>query len=94
MAEFLEKCKDTKDGDGTLLDHMLVYWGSGMSNGNAHDRQNVPAVLVGGANGNMKGNRHILAPERTPNGNMLLAVAEKMGVNMDSFGSSTGRVAL
>ena len=61
FAEFLEKLKATKDGDGTLLDHSLLYWGSGMSNGNVHDRSNPPAVLVGGAHGRLKGNRHVVA---------------------------------
>jgi hypothetical protein len=94
MAEFLEKCKDTKDGDGTLLDHMLVYWGSGMSNGNAHDRQNVPAVLVGGANGNMKGNRHIAVEKDTPTANLLLGIAHAAGVEVDKMGASTGKIDL
>ncbi len=56
LAEFLDKLKATPDGDGTLLDHSLLYWGSGMSNGNAHDRNNPPALLVGGAHGRLKGN--------------------------------------
>jgi len=94
MGEFLQKLKDTKDGDGTLLDHSLVYWGSGMSNGNAHDRQNVPAVLVGGANGNMKGNNHIVAPKDTPVANLLLGMAHAAGVEIDSMGPSTGKIDL
>jgi hypothetical protein len=94
MAEFLQKCKDTKDGDGNLLDHMLVYWGSGMSNGNAHDRQNVPAVLVGGANGNMTGNRHIVAVKDTPTANLLLGMAHAGGVEIDKMGPSTGKIDL
>jgi hypothetical protein len=57
FAEFLEKVKNTKDGDGNLLDHSLFYWGSGMSNGNLHDRSNPPTLLVGGAHGRLKGNR-------------------------------------
>jgi hypothetical protein len=57
FSEFLDKLKSTKDADGNLLDHSLLYWGSGMSNGNQHDRSNPPAVLVGGAHGRMKGNR-------------------------------------
>jgi hypothetical protein len=94
MAEFLQKLKDTKDGDGTLLDHSLVYWGSGMSNGNAHDRQNVPAVLVGGANGNMKGNNHIVAEKDTPVANLLLGMAHAAGVDIEKMGPSTGRIDL
>ena len=63
FAEFLDKLKATKEGDGNLLDHSVLYWGSGMSNGNAHDRNNPPAVIVGGANGRLKGNRHIVAKD-------------------------------
>ncbi len=61
FADFLDKLKATKEADGTLLDHSLLYWGSGMSNGNAHDRNSPPAVIVGGAQGRLKGNRHIVA---------------------------------
>ena len=61
FAEFLDKLKATPEGDGSLLDHSMVYWGSGMSNGNAHDRSNPPAVIVGGAHGRLQGNRHIAA---------------------------------
>jgi hypothetical protein len=94
LASFIERLQKTADGDGSLLDHSLVLYGSGMGNGNVHAAEQLPTLLVGGCAGAMKGNRHIVAPERTPNGNMLVSVAEKMGVNMDSFGSSTGRVAL
>ena len=94
LAKFLERLQKTADGDGSLLDHSLILYGSGMGNGNVHAADHLPTLLVGGAAGALKGNRHVVAPERTPNGNMLLSVAEKMGVNMDSFGSSTGRVAL
>jgi hypothetical protein len=94
LAKFLERLQKTADGGGSLLDHSLVLYGSGMGNGNVHAADHLPTLLVGGAAGALKGNRHVVAPERTPNGNLLLSVAEKMGVNMDSFGSSTGRVAL
>jgi hypothetical protein len=94
FAKFVDRLQKTADGDGTLLDHSLLLYGSGMGNGNVHAADHLPTMLVGGAAGAMKGNRHIVAPERTPNGNLLISVAEKMGVNMDSFGSSTGRVAL
>lgn len=93
FSEFLEKLRATKEGDGTLLDHALLYWGSGMSNGNAHDRNNPPAVIVGGANGGLKGNRHIVA-EATPTANLLLAMAHVGGVEIEKLGASTGRVDL
>jgi hypothetical protein len=89
LAEFLQKCKETPDGDGNLLDHMLVYFGSGMSNGNQHDRHNPPAVIVGGANGRLKGNHHVVAPTDTPTANLLLAIADTAGVELDKVGPST-----
>jgi hypothetical protein len=94
FAEFLEKLKATKDGDGTLLDHSLLYWGSGMSNGNAHDRNNPPAVLVGGACGGLKGNRHVVAGKDEPTANLLLAMAHLAGAQIESLGASTGRLNL
>jgi hypothetical protein len=94
FAEFLDKLKSTKEADGTLLDHSLLYWGSGMSNGNQHDRKNPPAVLVGGANGNLKGNRHVVAKEEEPTANLLLALAHTAGVEIDKLGASNGRLDL
>ena len=94
LAGFVHRLASTKDGDGSLLDHSLIYYGSGMGNGNVHAADHLPTLLVGGAAGTVKGNRHIVAPELTPNGNLLVSVAEKFGVKMDSFGSSTGRIAL
>jgi len=93
FAEFLDKLKATPDGDGTLLDHAILYWGSGMSNGNAHDRNNPPAVIVGGGCGRLKGNRHIVAKD-TPTANLLLAMAHVGGVEIDKLGASNGRVDL
>ena len=94
FAEFLEKLKSTKDGDGTLLDHAMLYWGSGMSNGNEHDRANPPAVIVGGANGRLKGNRHVVAKDKEPTANLLLAMAHVAGAEIESLGPSTGRLDL
>ena len=93
FADFLDKLKATKDGDGTLLDHAVLYWGSGMSNGNAHDRNNPPAVMVGGGCGRLKGNRHIVAKD-IPTANLLLALAHIGGVEIESLGASTGRIDL
>jgi hypothetical protein len=94
LAEFLEKLKATKDGDGNLLDNSMVYWGSGMSNGNQHDRSNPPAVIVGGAQGRLKGNRHVMAKQDEPTANLLLAMAHLAGAEIDSLGASTGRLDL
>ena len=93
LAEFLDKLKATDDGDGTLLDHSVLYWGSGMSNGNAHDRNNPPAVMVGGANGRLKGNRHIVETKE-PTANLLLAMADLANVELEQIGHSTGRLSL
>jgi hypothetical protein len=92
LAEFVDKLKSTADGDGNLLDRSLIYFGSGMSNGNAHDRNNPPALLVGGV-GNMKGDRHIIA-KKEPTANLLLAIGQLYGAEVDKFGASTGRLDL
>jgi hypothetical protein len=94
FGEFLDKLKATKDGDGNLLDHSMLYWGSGMSNGNQHDRNNPPAVIVGGAHGRLKGNRHVEAKKDEPTANLLLAMAHVAGADIDKLGASTGRLDL
>jgi Protein of unknown function (DUF1552) len=94
FAKFLEKLKSTPDGDGSLLDHSLILYGSGMSESDTHSRLNLPTLLVGGASGSMKGNRHIQAPKETPLANLLVSVANKFDCNLDKFGISTGTVAI
>jgi hypothetical protein len=91
LAEFLEKMKSTPDGDGSLLDSSIIYFGAGMSNGLLHDRHNVPAIMLGHANGRLEGNRHIVAPKDEPTSNLLLAMADKFGAEVESIGVSTGR---
>jgi len=95
MARFVQKLKDTPDGDGTLLDHSLLYFGSGMSNGNAHDRFTPPAVVMGGAVGAMKGrgNTHYQV-DRKPTVNLLLNLAEMADLHVEKIGSSTGKLEL
>ena len=93
LGEFIEKLKGTPDGDGSLLDHSLIYFGSGMSNGNLHDRSNPPALLLGGAHGKLKGDRHIVA-KKEPTANLLLAIANLYGAQIEKFGASTGRLEL
>jgi hypothetical protein len=94
LAEFVGKLQETKDGDGTLLDRSLLYFGSGMGNGNAHDRNNPPVLLVGGANGKLKGNRHIVAENKPPTANLLLAMGELAGSEVAEIGKSTGKFSL
>jgi hypothetical protein len=94
FTRFLEKLKATPDGDGSLLDHSLFLYGSGMSNGNLHDHVNLPIVLVGGAAGKVKGNRHIRLTKAAPLSNLMMGVLETAGVHTDKFGEGTGRLEL
>jgi len=94
LAYLVEKLATTKDGDGTLLDHSLVLYGSNMGNSNQHVHYDVPHVLVGTLNGKVKGNRHIAYPTKTvPTGNLLLTVLDKFGISQDSIGDSEGKLA-
>ena len=92
FAYFLEKLKATRDGDGTLLDHSLFLYGSGMGNPNVHDHVNLPILVAGGAAGKFKGGRHIKYAEPTPLANLHLTLLEKVGVRLDSFADSRGKV--
>ena len=92
FAKFVEKLHTTPDGDGSLLDHALVFYGAGMGNGNAHATDPLPLVAVGGGVGT--GNRHILPAPRTPVGNLWVDIAHKFGAPIDSLGASTGRLEL
>ena len=92
FGKFLEKMRSTPDGDGSLLDHSIILYGSGMSESNNHLRFDVPTLLVGGGAGLLKGNRHIKAPKETPLANFMLDLANKFGVEIDKFGISTGRL--
>jgi Protein of unknown function (DUF1552) len=94
LAEFLEKMRNTPDGDGTLLDSSLIYFGAGMSNGVVHDRHNVPAALLGGVNGRMEGNRHLKFENDEPTANLMLAMADKVGAEVESIGISTGHLSI
>lgn len=92
FAEFLEKLKATPEGSGTLLDHSLYLYGSGMGNPNLHDHHNLPIIVAGGAAGRMKGGRHIRFAEPTPLANLHLTLLDKVGVRLDSFADSRGKV--
>jgi hypothetical protein len=89
LAYFIKKLQATPDGDGTLLDHSMVMFGSTMSNGDIHDHSPLPVVLVGGASGRLKGG-HLRNPPHTPLSNLLLTVLHKAGIEKESFGDSTG----
>jgi hypothetical protein len=92
FAEFLGKLKATPEGDGTLLDHSLYLYGSGMGNPNVHDHTNLPVIVAGGAAGGMKGGRHIRFNKPTPLANLHLTLLDKAGVRLDHFADSNGKV--
>ncbi|MCZ6672993.1 MAG: DUF1552 domain-containing protein [Verrucomicrobia bacterium] len=92
FAEYLEKLKNTPEGNGSLLDNVLILYGSGIGNPNIHDHTNLPTIVAGGAAGDMKGNRHINFKEVTPLANLHLSLLDKVGVRLDSFGDSNGKV--
>jgi hypothetical protein len=90
FSYFLEKLKATPDGDGNLLDHSLVLYGSAMSNSNIHNHGPLPVLVAGGAAGRMKGGRHLKYPPNTPMANLLLTILNKAGIPQESVGDSTG----
>jgi hypothetical protein len=92
FAEFLGKLAATKEGDGSLLDHSLYLYGSGMGNPNVHDHTNLPIVVAGGAAAGMKGGRHIRFDKPTPLANLHLTLLDKAGVKLDRFADSEGKV--
>jgi hypothetical protein len=94
LAYFLGKLAATPDGDGSLLDHSLVVYGSGMANPNQHDHAPLPVLLAGGGAGRLEGGRHVRAADGTPFANLLVTVLDKLDVHVDSFGDSTGALAI
>ncbi|MEP6783444.1 MAG: DUF1552 domain-containing protein [Acidobacteriota bacterium] len=94
FAEFVEKLRTTPDGDGSLLDHVAILYGAGMSEGNGHVPENLPILVVGGANGRIAGGRHLKFAKGTPLANFHLSVLDRFGVRIDHHGNSTGPVTL
>jgi hypothetical protein len=93
LAYFVDKLAKTEEGDGTLLDHSLLLYGSNMGNPNQHLHYDVPHVIVGGNHGLMKGGRHLAYPTRTvPTGNLLVSILDQFDIHRESFGDSTGRL--
>jgi hypothetical protein len=91
---YLEKLRATQDVDGSLLDNMIIMYASAMSDGNEHLLQDLPIALVGGGTGQLQGGRHIRYPQETPVSNLYLAIMDKLGIQADKFGDSTGMVDL
>ena len=93
FGKFLERLRTTPDGEGSLLDHSMILYGSGMGNGNVHAAYPLPMLLVGGK-ALVAGNQHVQAKENSPNANLMLSMADKFGVEQERFGVSTGRVEI
>jgi hypothetical protein len=94
FAWFLEKLRDTPEGDGTLLDHSLFMYGAGLSNPNLHAHYNLPIAVVGGGAGTLEGGRHLVLRQETPMTNLLLSLLDKVGVHAETLGDSNGRVQI
>jgi hypothetical protein len=94
FANFVKKMAETPDGQGSLLDHSIFMYGSNMSNSDRHDNYPEPNIVVGGGNGKLRlGGQHLVLPERTPIANLHLTLLQKVGVERDRFGDSTGTIA-
>lgn len=94
LAYLLDKLQATPDGEGSLLDHSMIVYGAGISDGNLHLHDNLPMLLIGGGNGKIRGGRHLRYPGDTPASNLYVAMLEKMGIPVESFGDSTGKLAI
>src|SRR5262244_769100 len=92
FSEFLQRMKATKDSNGSLLDHVVYLYGSGMGNPNVHDHENLPLLVAGGAAAGLKGGRHLTYDQGLPLANVHLTLLDRVGVHLDSFGDSTGKV--
>jgi hypothetical protein len=90
LAYLLERLKAVKEGDGTLLDRCMIVYGSGISDGNAHNHDNLPILLAGKGGGSLKPGRHVKYPKDTPLTNLYVAMLDRMGAHVDTFGDSTG----
>ena len=94
FAYFLERMRSTPDGDGTLLDHSMIVYGSSLSDGNLHVHNDLPILLVGGGAGRINTGHHIRYPDETPTTNLFLTLLDKLGIPLENFGDSTGRLEL
>lgn len=92
FSDFLQRMRETPDGDGSLLDHSVIMYGSGMGNSSLHNHENLPIIVAGGAATGLKGNRHIHYEEGTSLANLHLTLLDRVGVHMDSFMDSSGKV--
>ena len=91
FARFVEKLSGMPDGDGSMLDHTVMLYGSNMSNSNEHNNDPLPSVLVGRGYGRIKGGQHLAYPQDTPLANLMLTILDRVGIPIDSIGDSTGQ---
>jgi hypothetical protein len=94
FSKYLEKLRATPDGDGSLLDHMTILYGSGISNSTRHSGDNLPILVMGGGVGTLKGGRHLAYTNKPPMANLLVTLMDKMGVPVEKVGGSTGKLPL
>lgn len=94
FARYVAKLAATPDGDGTLLDHMTILYGSGISNSSRHSGENLPLMLIGGGAGTLKGGRHLKYSEKTSMANLLVTLMDKLGVPVEKLGGSTGKLQI
>src|SRR5688572_26756918 len=94
FSQYLAKLRATPDGEGSLLDHVTILYGSGISNSTRHSGDNLPLLLVGGGAGRLKGDRHLTYSDKPPMANLLVTLMDKMGVPVERLGGSTGRLPL
>jgi hypothetical protein len=92
FANFIERLKNTPDGDGSLLDNTVILYGSGMGNSSLHDHENLPILVAGGKAYGMKGGRHIKYEKPAPLANLHLTLLDRVGIRLDSFGDSDGKI--
>jgi Protein of unknown function (DUF1552) len=94
FSKYVAKLQATADGDGNLLDHMIILYGAGISNSNAHSGENLPLMLVGGGSGKLKGGRHLKYTGRPSQANLLMTIMDKMDYPVEKVGGSTGKLPI
>jgi hypothetical protein len=94
FSKYLARLRATPDGDGSLLDHMMILYGSGISNSTRHSGDNLPLLLMGGGTGTLKSGRHLAYADKPSMANLLVTLMDKMGVPVERIGGSTGKLPL
>jgi hypothetical protein len=92
FSYFIGKLKSTQDGDGSLLDHSMLVYGSAISDGNRHSHDDLPVLMAGRGNGMLKTGRHVIYEKETPMTNLYLTLLDRMGIEPESIGDSTGQL--